>query len=193
MQVTDLSRMYRRQAGRSRVRKILTCYLTPGFQAVKVYRLGHWLLRQPKLIRLALGPLSYYLHYKMGEKWGIHISRFANIGQGFLIIHYGGIFIGPSSIGKNFTIHNDTVVGKSGEGPRRGVPKIGDNVRVAPGAKLVGTIAIGNNVKVGLNAVVQRNVPDNAVVQTRNALVVRFRSLDSQPDLDVQVSQEGAA
>jgi serine O-acetyltransferase len=179
MIVTDLSRMYRRQAG-SRSRKILGCYLTPGFQAVRVYRLGHWLLRQPKLIRVLLGPISFYLHYKMGEKWGIHISRFTPIGQGFLIIHYGGIFIGGTAIGKNFTIYNDTIVGIGGSGSRQGFPVIGDNVQVAPGAKIVGKLTIGNNVRIGPNAVVQIDVSDNAVVQTPPSRVVTFPSLYGQ-------------
>jgi serine O-acetyltransferase len=180
MLVTDLTRMYRRRYGGSRTRTLLACYLWPGFQAVKVYRLGHWLLRQPKLTRVVLGPLSYYLHYKMGEKWGIHISRFATIGPGFLIIHYGGIFIG-GTIGKNFTIYNDTIVGKAGPGSRQGLPVIGDNVYIAPGAKIVGRIAIGNNVRIGPNAVVQRSIPDNAVVQMHPMYVMKYPSLPGQP------------
>ncbi len=55
-------------------------------------------------------------------------------------------------------------MGVSGKGEKRGVPIIGDNVYIAPGAKIFGKIKIGNNVKIGANAVVYKNIPDNAIV-----------------------------
>jgi serine O-acetyltransferase len=55
-------------------------------------------------------------------------------------------------------------IGISGSGERRGVPTIGNDVYIAPGARLFGKIAIGNNVKIGANAVIHRDIPDNAVV-----------------------------
>ena len=47
---------------------------------------------------------------------------------------------------------------------RAGVPTIGDNVYLGPGARVFGKISIGNNVKIGANAVVYKDIPDNAIV-----------------------------
>jgi serine O-acetyltransferase len=64
----------------------------------------------------------------------------------------------------------------------KGCPVFGDNVYIAPGAKVAGKIRVGNNVKIGANVVLERNVPDNAVVQLRPALVVTW------PDHSEEVS-----
>ena len=55
-------------------------------------------------------------------------------------------------------------IGVAGKGEKRGCPIIGDNVYIAPGAKLFGKIKIGNNVKIGANAVVYKDIPDGATV-----------------------------
>lgn len=176
MLITDISRVYREMRG-SRTRRILACWLAPGFQAIKVYRFGHWLLKQSKLKRFFLLPLCFLLERRILKKWGIAIAREAEIGQGFMIYHFGSIFIGPSVIGRNVNIGQDVTIGSIGSGPRKGLPTIGNNVHVSPGAKIVGNIRVGNNVRIGDNAVVQRNVPDNALVEVRPAQVVLFPTL----------------
>jgi serine O-acetyltransferase len=113
----------------------------------------------------------------MWKKWGINISQHANIGRGLLILNFGGIFIGPASIGRNCTIRHTTTIGIVDNGPHRGLPTLGDNVDIAPGTVIAGKIRIGNNVKIGANAVVQRDIPDNALVQVRPMLVVGFPSI----------------
>jgi serine O-acetyltransferase len=176
MLITDLSRVYREMRG-SRTRRILACWLAPGFQAIKVYRFGHWLEQQGKITRLCLLPLCFFLERRILKNWGIAIAREAQIGTGFMIYHFGSIFIGPSVIGRNVNVGQDVTIGSIGAGPRKGVPAIGDNVHISPGAKIVGNIKVGNNVRIGDNAVVQRNVPDNALVEVRPAQVVIFPTL----------------
>ena len=56
------------------------------------------------------------------------------------------------------------IIGAAGRGERRGFPVLGDRVYVAPGAKLIGPITVGNDVAVGANAVVTKDVADRAVV-----------------------------
>lgn len=102
-------------------------------------------------------------HYAI--KYGIDIPYQTRIGSGFYIGHYSGIFVsGKVIIGKNCNISHGATIGETVRGKRMGCPTIGDNVYIGPGAKIIGGITIGNNVAVGANAVVTKNVPDNAVV-----------------------------
>jgi len=98
-------------------------------------------------------------------RWGIDIPREAQIGGGLCIGHFGSIFISRhAKIGENLNISQDVTIGMSGKGESRGVPVIGNNVYIGPGAKIYGKITIGDNVKIGANAVIYKNIPDNAVV-----------------------------
>jgi serine O-acetyltransferase len=93
------------------------------------------------------------------------LPRRARIGPGLYIGHFGGITVSPETVmGKDCSISPGVTIGLSGKGDRLGVPVIGDDVYVAPGAKLIGKIRIGSSVKIGANAVVYRDIPDNAVV-----------------------------
>ena len=66
-------------------------------------------------------------------------------------------------------------IGRSGHGENYGMPVIGDDVYIAPGAKLFGKIRVGDNVKIGANAVVHRDVPDNAVVASPGFQIVSLK------------------
>lgn len=98
-------------------------------------------------------------------RFGIDIPPTTNIGSGLYIGHFGGIIInGSCTIGKNLNISQGVTIGKSNRGKRKGVPIIGDNVYIGPGAKLIGGIKIGDNVAIGANCVVINDVPCDAVV-----------------------------
>ena len=172
----DLSLAYRLAEGSGLSRFVYVCLL-PGVRAVIVYRFASWLLTKPLYLRLPLKPLKLLLHRRMMSKWGIDIDPGARIGKGFRIAHYGGIFIGDQVvIGDYFYVSHDVTIGRSRSDLRQGLPVIGDNVYVAPGAKIVGNIKIGNNARIGTNAVVDRDVPANALVQMRAPQVVVFSS-----------------
>jgi serine O-acetyltransferase len=173
MLITDLSRMYRYTTG-TRLRRIFACYMMPGVQAVKTYRFGHWLLTQPFIVKVLLQPLYFSLYYRCWRKWGIDISYRATIGTGILIFHFGGIFIGEATIGRNCTIRHDTTIGETARGPKRGAPVMGDNVDIAPGVVITGRLTIGDNVRIGPNAVIQRDIPGNCVVNVRPVQIVAF-------------------
>jgi serine O-acetyltransferase len=136
-----------------KIRKIIGCYRSPGVHAVIIFRFGKWIRSNTKLLRLFLEPLYIYLYHRVRTKWGIEIPRDTDIGKGFYIGHFGGITIsGDAKIGENVYISQQVTIGVSGHGNNRGVPTIGDNVYIAPGAKIFGKISIGNNVKIGANA-----------------------------------------
>ena len=151
--------------GKSGLRAALECLCSPGVQAVAVYRFGGWCARQPALARIVLEPPRLVLDLLIKVLWGIEISRRARIGPGLCIGHFGGITVSPHAvIGANCSLSQSVTIGIAGEGERRGAPVIGNDVYIGPGARLFGLINIGNNVKIGANAVVHRDIPDNAVV-----------------------------
>ena len=92
-------------------------------------------------------------HYSI--RFGIDISRDAHIGSGFYIGHFGGIVVNTGVvIGKNCNISQGVTLGRQNRGERVGCPVIGNNVYIAPGAKIIGRIHVGDRAAVGANAVV---------------------------------------
>jgi serine O-acetyltransferase len=160
----DVRRTYDRLEG-ARLRRTLNCARTPGVQAVVVYRLGQWIAARPVLLRIVLEPFFYVAQFLVHALWGIELPRGARIGPGLLIAHFGGITISPHAVlGARCSISQGITIGMSGQGERWGVPVIGDNVYIAPGARIFGKIRVGSNVKIGANAVIHKDVPDNAIV-----------------------------
>ncbi len=171
----DLARAYFVTKG-SRLRRVLDCVRNPAVHAIVVYRFGHWLLDKPFAVRLMLKPFFAWQYHRVRSKWGIEIGPEATIGPGLFIWHYGGIFVGGDVVaGENLILSHDVTIGFSQSLKMQGHPVLGDNVYIAPGAKLAGKIRVGDNVKIGANAVVERDVPDNALVQARPVQVVKFQ------------------
>lgn len=106
------------------------------------------------------------LIYKHQEwKTGIQIPYDTSIGAGAFFPHHGCIIInGNAVIGDNCTIYQGVTIGYSGHWPDGGVPSLGNNVTIYPGAKVFGHITLGDNVTVGANCVVCKDVPNNSVV-----------------------------
>ncbi|WP_240619227.1 serine O-acetyltransferase [Chitinophaga costaii] len=92
--------------------------------------------------------------------------------EGLCIVHYGSIVASRhAKIGKNCTIHSCVNIGGSSD---RTAAKIGDNCFIGPGVKIFNTIEIGNNVKMGANAVVNKSFEDgNVVIAGTPAKIVR--------------------
>ena len=158
----DILRTYKREKG-SRLKRSINCLRTPGVQAVIIYRFGHWLTGANVLLKIFLMPIYLFSNFIMRAIWGIEIAPTCKIAEGFYIGHHGGIFVGNTIIGKNCNISQGVIIGVAGEGDSRGIPVIGDNVYIAPGAKIFEKIHIGNNVMIGANAVIYEDIPDNAV------------------------------
>ncbi len=170
----DFRRYYAVPINNARSLRYLQLFRTPGLHAVATYRFARWTLGRSKLTRVFLTPLAVYLQRRMRIKWGIEISHHADIGPGFQVVHYGGVFLPWDLVaGANLTIMHDVTMGVA-YGKKQGSPTIGDNVTIGPGAKILGKIRIGNNVRIGPNAVITRNVPDNCVVQLEAPRVIQF-------------------
>ena len=135
-----------------------------GFWAMLVYRFG----RARYAVRSALlrKPLSllYKVLYKMVQiVTGIELPCEVPLGHGFVIEHSGGIVVsGFARFGDNCRIRNGVVIGLARvEEPC--APQLGNDVDVGAGAKLLGNIRIGNRVRIGANAVVVCDVPDDCI------------------------------
>ena len=106
----------------------------------------------------------HVLKRRLRLKYGLEIDSKC-IGSGFRLVHPYNITIGPAAvIGSNCTIHKGATVGRESRGKRRGSPTLGDRVWVGINATVVGKIAIGNNVLIAPNSLVNFDVPDNSIV-----------------------------
>lgn len=117
--------------------------------------LGHnplkWIIGKYYGMRLAS------LGLKLGFSLGPNIFD-----EGLAIWHYGAIIVHPKCrIGKNCQLNAGVVIGKDDNG---NVPQIGDNFKCQAGAKIFGSVVLGDNVRVGVNAVVTHSYPDGNVV-----------------------------
>lgn len=115
------------------------------------------------------------INHRLGETLGFTIPM--NVfGPGLCITHYGTIVVSAEAkVGANCRIHPSTGIGK-----RKGVPTIGDNVYIGPGAKIYDSITIGNNVAIGANAVVNKSFGDNVTLGGIPAKIIsQHSSLDA--------------
>jgi len=148
---------------------------SPGLHAMISHRFTRWCSTRTPIVRYLLKPISAYLKHRMKAKWGIDIEDGARIGPGFVIFHYGGIFIGPGVvIGENCQLSHNVTIGIGSPGSRHGFPTIGNNVAINAGAQIYGKIRIGNNVRIGPNTVVNSDIPDDAIVHHLPMRVVIF-------------------
>jgi serine O-acetyltransferase len=146
-----------------------------------IFRLGSYFKKQCKIpIIKQLGYVTFYiLHKIISLITGIQIPLGTDIGKGLYLPHHGLIVVHQkASLGEHCNIGQGVTIGIAGRGEKKGVPKIGNYVYIAPGAKIIGKINIGNNVMIGANAVVTKDVPDNAVVAGVPAKIISYKGWD---------------
>jgi len=148
----------------------LRIFLEPGTIAVLVYRYGRWVHHLPIPILKQLLNIVYLLGKTVVVAFGIYIPVRANIGKGFTIHNFSGIFICEANIGENCIVFQGVTIGHLRGQPNP--PKIGNNVMLAAGSKVLGSVTIGNNVVVGANSVVMTDIPDNCTVMGIPARIV---------------------
>jgi len=139
--------------------------LEPGFWAVLIHRFGNWRMGiRPKLLRAPLSILYYIAYTLMRLAMGIELPYVTALGRRVRIWHHGGIFIGARSIGDDVQIRHNTTIGVLHRGEDEFKPVIGNRVDIGPGAAILGGIEVADDVVIGANSVVVKNVPANSTV-----------------------------
>jgi len=145
--------------------------LNPRFTPVLFVRLARYFFLARGLSFLS--PVFTWLNLLV---FGIEFTPRCDVGAGLMLPHTVGTVVGARKIGVNVTIFQGVTLGaltadlKYVESLR---PILGDNVLVGAGAKILGGIDVGNNTKIGANAVVLQSLPDNAVAVGVPAKVVK--------------------
>ncbi|MDD3191678.1 MAG: serine O-acetyltransferase [Bacilli bacterium] len=154
---TYLKSIIKRDPAARHFLQILLFY--PGVHAVFYYRIAHFLYNI-KLKLLAEGIMFWVRVFTH-----IEIHPAAKIGKRLFIDHGSGVVIGETSvIGDDCTIYQGATLGGVGKGHGKRHPTLGNNIMVGAGAKILGPISIGSNVKIGANTVVLHNVYDNKTI-----------------------------
>lgn len=154
--------------------------LYPGFHVLVFYRCSNWLYRHKRLF-LA----------RLVSQWGrgftgIEIHPGATIGSGLFIDHGMGIVIGETAeIGDNCTIYHGVTLGGTGKDKGKRHPTLGQNVLVGAGAKVLGPVQVGSNVRVAAGSVVLKDLPDNCTAAGVPATVVRMSGKQARPADDL--------
>ena len=143
--------------------------LYQGFHALFYHRQAHWLY-QHKHFFLARALSQFARHMT-----GIEIHPGAKIGKRLFIDHGMGIVIGETAeIGDDCTIYHGVTLGGTGKDTGKRHPTVGNNVLISTGAKVLGPFTVGDNSRIGANAVVLQEVPPDSTVVGIKARVVKI-------------------
>lgn len=154
-----------REEGRAGPWWMLRClWGWPGFRFMVLFRVCQF-LRERQLLRFTVFPFFLFCYVRTGKRYGIRLPLSCTVGRGMYIGHWGGIWVNPGvRIGNNCCLGHEVTLGHVSRGPTRGVPEIGDQVYLGPGAKILGKVRVGNNALISANSLVLQDVPDKGVM-----------------------------
>ncbi|PWU67513.1 serine O-acetyltransferase [Gracilibacillus dipsosauri] len=155
------------------------CLTYSGLHAIWSHRIAHGLYRKKFFfIARVISQISRFFT-------GVEIHPGAKIGKRFFIDHGMGVVIGETcEIGDNVTIYQGVTLGGTGKEKGKRHPTIKDNALIATGAKVLGSITIGENSKIGAGSVVLKDVPDHSTVVGIPGRVVVQNGEKLRKDLD---------
>ena len=153
----DIACIFERDPAARNTFEVLTTY--PGVHAIIHYRIANWLWRKGfKWLARLLSTFSRWMT-------GIEIHPGATIGRRFFIDHGMGVVIGETAeVGDDCTLYDRVTLGGTTWNKGKRHPTLKNGVVVGAGAKVLGPIVVGENARVGSNAVVTREVPAGATI-----------------------------
>ncbi|MCQ2957773.1 MAG: serine O-acetyltransferase [Candidatus Gastranaerophilales bacterium] len=164
----DIQTIYEKDPAATSFLEVLLCY--PGFHALFMHRIAHKLnyWKVPLIPRL----ISHFTRFLTG----IEIHPKATIGRRFFIDHGMGVVIGETTIIKDdVLLYQGVTLGGTGKEHGKRHPTLMNGVVVGAGAKVLGNITIGENVRIGAGSVVIDNVPEHSTVVGIPARIVAQR------------------
>ncbi len=164
----DIGAIQERDPAATNLVETLTCY--SGLHAILLHRMAHFLYDEgmPVVPRL-VSQINRFIT-------GIEIHPAAKIGEGFFIDHGSGVVIGETTdVGNNVTLYQGVTLGGTGKETGKRHPTLADNVTVGAGAKVLGSVTVGENAKIGAGSIVIHDVPPDSTVVGNPGRPVRER------------------
>lgn len=153
----DIQVIYDKDPAANNIFEVILCY--PGLHALIAYRLAH------RIYKWHIPLIPRMISYLTRIITGIEIHPAAKIGRRFFIDHGEGVVIGETTeIGDDVLIYQQVTLGGTGKEHGKRHPTIGNNVIIGAGAKILGSITIGDFVRVGAGSVVIEDVPEHSTV-----------------------------
>lgn len=174
----DIQTVFKKDPAARSVWEVLTY---PGLHAVWLHRIAHWLWNHRLLF------LARLLSHINRLLTGIEIHPGAKIGRRFFIDHGMGVVIGETAeIGDDVLMYHQVTLGGTTLERVKRHPTIGNNVLIGMGAKIIGPVTIGDNCRIGANAVVNKDIPPNCtVVGVPGRIVIRDgKRVEEPPVMD---------
>ncbi|WP_371372919.1 serine O-acetyltransferase [Thalassotalea aquiviva] len=179
----DIRSVFARDPAARTTFEVLTNY--PGLHAIWGHCISNWFWRHNlKWIARTISTLFRWFT-------GVEIHPGATIGKRFFIDHGMGIVIGETAqIGDDCTVYHGVTLGGTSWKAGKRHPTLGNNVVIGAGAKVLGPLNVGNNARIGSNAVVVKDVPEGATVVGIPGRVVNA-NIEQQQNRDKLASQFG--
>jgi len=175
----DIKAVFDRDPAARSVLEVLFCY--PGLHALWFHRISHWFWTHEFFF------IGRFISHMGRFFTGIEIHPGAKIGRNFFIDH-GFVVIGETAeVGEDVTLYHGVTLGGTSLEKGKRHPTLGDRVVVGAGAKVLGAITIGDDTRIGANAVVVKSVPPNSVVVGVPGQVIarsKPHHANDAPDLD---------
>jgi len=152
----DIQTVFRKDPAARNLLEVLTY---AGLWAVLSHRVAHWMWKHH------FKTLARYLSQYTRWMTGVEIHPGATIGRRFFIDHGMGVVIGETAeVGDDVLMYHQVTLGGTSLDKVKRHPTVGNGVLIGMGAKIIGAITVGDNARIGANAVVTRDVPENATV-----------------------------